>query len=243
MITVRNKNAIRELLQEEVQLQKIKIVKDLKQDDLTQEIVARARKLNIPVEEHSPGGMPYSRSGKGREVLAATVEPSNYTTLPILLQKLDEHDITPFLLLMNRVQYPNNIGTIARTAYAAGVNGIIYQGLDKEFMNDESVHVSIGALLRIPLVNMAVFPALQTLAKHGIPTSALDMAGEPYYQADLTGPLALILGAEGGGISDTVVSRCDKKIAIPMEPYINSLNVAISAGIILFEKRRQENGS
>ncbi len=203
-------------------------------------IVALAHKKNTLVEYLPPSSMPPSRSGKGREVIAAFVEPSNIYTLDNLINRLYDTNQAPFLLLMNRVSYDNNIGMIARSAYAAGVNGLIFQGQERDFVNDESVHVSIGALLRIPLVKMSIFPALDMCKENSIPTYVLDMEGETYFTEQLAGPLALVLGSEGEGISDTVTNRCDKKIAIPMQPGIDSLNVAISASIVLFEKARQE---
>ena len=87
---------------------------------------------------------------------------------------------------------------------------------------------------------MNIFEALKELRKYSIKTFSLQMGGKTYFNEDLSGPIAFVLGAEGKGVSEKVSSRCDKKLTIPMRKEIDSLNVGISAAIILYEKVRQE---
>jgi 23S rRNA (guanosine2251-2'-O)-methyltransferase len=240
LLKVRNKNAILELLQDGVLFEKIQILKDLDQDDLTERIVHVAKKQHVSVEEAVWGNMAESRSGSSREAILGLVPLPPTWSLHDLLGKLYEKDQTPFFLLVNKVGYENNIGAIARTAFAAGVNGLIFQGDEGEFISDESVHISLGTLLRIPLVKMGTFEALHELEKNGIPTYALHMKGTPYTNKDLTGPVAFLLGAEGEGLSDTILDRTTDTLAIPMQKGIDSLNVGSSAAVLLYEKVRQE---
>ena len=239
-IKVRNKNAILELLKGGVDFEKIILADDLKQDDLTKEILLIATNLNIPIEKMPRHRMDKGRSGKSQEVLVGFLVPKNDWLLKDLLDDLSKKNRDPFFLLINRVGYANNIGVIARTAFAAGVNGLIFQGEKDSFLNEETLHFSIGAIARIPLVKMNIFEALKELRKYSIKTFSLQMGGKTYFNEDLSGPISFVLGAEGKGVSEKVSSRCDKKLTIPMRKEIDSLNVGISAAIILYEKVRQE---
>jgi 23S rRNA (guanosine2251-2'-O)-methyltransferase len=239
-IKIRNKNAILELLKDRANFEKIVLADDLKQDNLTKEILSIATAQDIAIEKIPRKRMEKGRSEKSQEVLIGFLVPENDWSLDNLLDDLSKKNQNPFFLLINRVKYPNNIGIIARTAFAAGVNGLIFQGEKDDFLNGETVHFSIGAIARIPLVKINIFEALKVLKKYGVKTLSVEMDGKIYFNEDLSGPVAFTLGAEGKGISEKVSSRCDKKISIPMQRGIDSLNVATSAAIILYEKVRQE---
>lgn len=240
MIKVRNKNAILELLKDGADFGKIILAEGLKQDDLTREILSAAADRNVSIERVPWRKMDKGRSGQSREVMVGFLIPKNIWPLDNLLDNLLKQKRDPFFLLINRVGYANNIGIIARTAFAAGVNGLIFQGEEDEFLNEETLHFSVGAIARIPLVKMNIFEALKELRKNGIKTFSVQMDGSVYFKENLTGPAAFVLGAEGEGISEKVSSRCDKKLSIPMRKGVDSLNVGVSAGIILYEKVRQE---
>ena len=154
---------------------------------------------------------------------------------------MEEKKEDPFFLIIDKVDFDNNIAFIARTAFTARVNGIIFQKNIDYFLNEDTVQFSLGAIVRIPLIKMNTFEALKQLEKHNIKTIALDMTGKNYSQKNLTGPVILILGAEKKGLSDNLAERCELKISIPMKKGINSLNVGVSTAIILFEKIRQDH--
>jgi 23S rRNA (guanosine2251-2'-O)-methyltransferase len=240
-LKVRNKNAILELLKSGLRFEKIVLVKNLKQDDLTKEIVHIAHKNKVPVESADIQKMSKRRGGQTREVIVGFLLPENLTTIKDLLKDLYGREEDPFFLLINRVDFENNIGVIARTAFAAGVNGLIFQGKEEDFLNEETLHFSVGAIARLPIVKMNIFEALKELNKNGIRLFCLQMSGDTYHQEDLSGPVAFVLGAEAKGISEQIETRCDKSISIPMRNGIDSLNVGVSAGIILYEKMRQDN--
>jgi 23S rRNA (guanosine2251-2'-O)-methyltransferase len=164
----------------------------------------------------------------------------NSWALDELLDKIyDENKITFFLVLDN-IKYTQNIAAIMRTAYAAGVNGIIIPPSQKSIVTDETIRISMGAAERIPLVEMNLYEAVKTLKEEDIKIVGIHMEGEPYFESNLTGPIALILGAEDVGISTGMLERVDKTISIPMKEGIGSLNVSVSAGVLMYEKLRQE---
>ncbi|MBU1292162.1 RNA methyltransferase [Patescibacteria group bacterium] len=241
IIKVRNKNALLELLKDEVDFEKIILADDLIKDDLIKDILLVARSRNISIEKISHRKMIKGRSGTSRESLVGFMISKNIQSLKNLLDDLLEKNLDPFFLLINRVGYTSNIGIIARTAFAAGVNGLIFQGEEDRFLNEETLHFSMGAIARIPLVKMSIFESLKELQKNGVKTFSLQMGGTTYFKENLSGPVAFVLGDEGEGLSEKVSSRCYKKISIPMRQDIDSLNVGVSAAIILYEKVRQEN--
>ena len=239
-IKIRNKNAIIELLKGGKVFEKILLAEGLKPDALTKNILALAGKRKIPVETKPWKMMEKGRSGGTPEVLLGLLaEPSDWK-LKDILADISIHNQLPFFLILNRVNYPSNIGFIARTAFAAGVNGLFYQGDKELFLNEETIHFSLGAIARIPLIKMSVFEALNELKSNNVKTYALHMQGETYFKEDLTGPAAFVLGAENEGLSEKICDRCDQKLSIPMQSGIDSLNVGATAAIVLYEKIRQD---
>ena len=239
-LKVRNKNAMVELLQSGANFEKISIVADLEQDSLTKEIISLAKGRGIRVETSTQRKMAKRRSGETQEVLVGFLIPENIRKLKDLLDEMYRKNENPFFLLVNRVDFESNIGVIARTAFAAGVNGLIFQGDEDRFLNEETIHFSIGAIARIPLVKMGIFEAIKELQKSGIKTFCLQMGSGAYFKEDLSGPAAFVLGAERKGVSNEVSERCGKTLSIPMRQGIDSINVGVSAGIVLYEKVRQD---
>ena len=125
-LKVRNKNAMVELLQSGANFEKISIVADLEQDSLTKEIISLAKGRGIRVETSTQRKMAKRRSGETQEVLVGFLIPENIRKLKDLLDEMYQKNENPFFLLVNRVDFESNIGVIARTAFAAGVNGLIF---------------------------------------------------------------------------------------------------------------------
>jgi len=240
-IRIRNKNAILELLKADINFQKIILAKNLKQNDLIKEIISTAKEKGVPIEMLSSEKMAKRKGGDSREAIFGFLIPNNTWDIDDLLENLYTNNKNPFFLLLNRGGYENNLGDIARTAFAAGVNGLIFQGSEDGFLNEETINLSSGAIVRIPIVKMSIFKAIEKLQKNGISVFSLEMSGKTYFDQDLTGPMAFVLGAEKQGLSDTVLDRCDKKISIPMQKGIGSLNVSSAAAAAMYEKVRQES--
>jgi 23S rRNA (guanosine2251-2'-O)-methyltransferase len=164
----------------------------------------------------------------------------NSWSLDELLEKIYKEGKQPFFLVLDDLKYSQNIAAIMRTAFGGGVNGIIVNPQKKSLISDETLRISMGAAERVPLVEMNLFNALKTLRENAIKIYAVDMEGEHYYNRDLTGPVAFVLGAEDVGISTRIMERVDEKISIPMREGVGSLNVSASAAVLVYEKLRQE---
>jgi 23S rRNA (guanosine2251-2'-O)-methyltransferase len=147
----------------------------------------------------------------------------------------------PLIVVLDGVEDPQNVGAILRTVDAAGGTGVVRQTRRAAPLDGAAAKASAGAVHRVPVASVVnVARALEELKAAGVWTMGLDAAGEtPYYELDLTTPIALVLGAEGHGLRRLVRERCDFVAAIPMGGHVASLNVSVAAAIVLFEAVRQ----
>lgn len=144
------------------------------------------------------------------------------------------------ILVMDRLQDPGNIGTLIRTADAAGYSGIITIKGTGDIFSPKTVRAAAGSIFRVPVIQMEdAGAAISFLKKAGKKIACTDVnAGAPYYDAGLDADAAVIIGNEGNGVSEEFLSRCDIRINIPMEGSTESLNAAVAAGILMYERIR-----
>lgn len=239
-IQVESKNALLELLRDGRDFEKIYIVSSAFKDKKSLEILQLASKKKIPIVKISRRAINRRLRSSASESVVGLMYSQNDWKLDELLKTIDEEGKQPFFLILDNLKYSQNIAAIMRTAFGAGVNGIIVNPQGKSLISDETIRISMGAAERVPLVEMNLFSALKVLKKNGICVYAVDMDGKNYFEEDLRGPVALVLGAEDVGISPKVLERVDGRISIPMREGIGSLNVSSSAAILVYEKLRQE---
>lgn len=149
----------------------------------------------------------------------------------------------PFLVVLDQLQDPHNFGAIIRTAVATGVDGIVISKDNSVQVTPTVVKVSVGTIFKtniIRVVNIARF--LENIKKFGIWVYGADMSGVPCYRENLKKPVAIVLGNEGSGLRLNVKKKCDGLISIPMKNNVESLNVSVSAGILLYEVMKQNEG-
>jgi len=146
----------------------------------------------------------------------------------------------PFVLLFNRIDYEQNLGAILRTAWAAGVDAIVVNPSGVHEITPVVAKVSMGGAAYVPLISQGLFQALDILRREAIPVIGVEVdMGKPYYQEDLTGPVALLFGGEEKGLSEPLIKYTDKLIHIPMKKEVASLNVSVATAVVLFERARQ----
>jgi 23S rRNA (guanosine2251-2'-O)-methyltransferase len=239
-VQVESKNALLELLREGREFDRIFVAGGAFKDDKSKEIFQLARKQNIPVIKVPRRALNRKLRSSSSESIVAHMYSKNSWSLDELLEKIYKEGKQPFFLVLDDLKYSQNIAAIMRTAFGGGVNGIIVNPQKKSLISDETLRISMGAAERVPLVEMNLFNALKTLRENAIKIYAVDMEGEHYYNRDLTGPVAFVLGAEDVGISTRIMERVDEKISIPMREGVGSLNVSASAAVLVYEKLRQE---
>jgi TrmH family RNA methyltransferase len=157
---------------------------------------------------------------------------------------LPPHVARPLLLVVVDVQDPGNVGAIARVAEAAGTTGLVVAGDSADPFSWKALRGAMGSAFRLPIVRAReTSEALDHIERSGVRLAATAAAGaERYDRVDWTGPIAVLLGNEGAGLAQAVLARAQLRISIPMEPPVESLNVATAAALLAFEARRQRRG-
>ncbi len=173
--------------------------------------------------------------------VVAEVEAARSAGERELVKALEKMQEPPFLLVLDRVQDPHNLGACLRSADAAGVHGVIIPKDHSVGLTPVVRKVACGAVEAVQVYAVAnLARALERLKEAGVWIyGAAQDASDPLYNSDLTGPIALVLGGEGKGLRRLTRERCDGLLAIPMAGSVESLNVSVAAGILLFEARRQ----
>lgn len=171
----------------------------------------------------------------------AFISPVDYRQLEDVLPAIAEKGEVPFIVVLDGITDVRNFGAIARSAECAGAHAIIIAEKGSAPINGEAVKTSAGALHRIPVcIVKNLFFALKLLQKEGVRVVAITEKGaNPYFETDLKGPLALILGSEDKGINPQNLKVAETKALIPLKGNIESLNVSVAAGVLFFEVVRQ----
>ncbi len=239
-IHIENKNALLELLREGRNFQRIYLAHSAHKDSRTKEILAIANQKNIDVFKVGRKALERKSRTEARESIIGVMKPQNQWKLQDLLENLEEKKEDPFFLILDNIHYSLNIGAILRTSFAGFVNGVISPISKRSIINDEVLRVSMGAAERVPIVHSNLFTAIKVLKENAVKVFSLETGGTLYSDANLTGAVAIILGAEDVGISTRVLERSDDILTLPMREGIGSLNVNASASVIVYEKLRQE---
>ena len=159
-----------------------------------------------------------------------------------ILKAARDKNEDPFVIILDGITDPHNLGAIMRTADAAGVHGIIIPKRRAVGLTATVAKTSAGALEYVPVAKVVnVGNTIDDLKKEGLWVACTDMAGENFFKADLKGPIALVIGSEGEGVSRLVKEKCDFTVSIPMKGEISSLNASVAAGLFMYEVVRQRS--
>ncbi len=199
-----------------------------------------AEKRGIPVESADIGFFD-SRFPKGHQGVAARIIRRGYVGLDALMDIPSKKGETPLFVVLDSVEDPRNFGGIIRSADAAGAHGIIIQSYRSVSLGPEVSKTSAGAVEHVPVTMVTnIKHAIRKMKDAGITVIGAEAgAHSAIWDADLTVPLALVVGSEGKGIRKTVGESCDRVVSLPMKGKVNSLNVSVATGILLFEVLRQ----
>lgn len=204
-------------------------------------IVQEAERTHIPIETVPRARLDQISRGAVHQGCIALVEERQYASIDDLLAYAASKNEPPFLLILDAIQDVNNLGSLIRTAEAAGMHGIVIPEHRAAEVNATVVKTSAGATEHLLIAQETnITRTIEALQKQNV--WVVGLAGEArtfYHQANLTGPLALVVGNEGKGISRLVREHCDLLVKLPMHGHINSLNAAIAGSIAVYEALRQ----
>ena len=207
-------------------------------------ILALAKEQGIPVMTAERQALDRIAEGRPHQGVIAYSSPYAYGKMEDIFNLARERGEEPFLLLLDNLEDPHNLGAILRTAECAGAHGVVIPKRHACGLTEVVAKASAGAIEYIPCVKVTnIAQTIEELKKKGFWTAACDMGGQPYYKANLTGKLAVVIGSEGAGISRLVREKCDFVVSMPMVGKITSLNASNAAAIIMYEVRRQRDGN
>ncbi len=203
-------------------------------------IVAKAREKGIVVQEIDKEKMAaVSRSNNNQGVIALCPAYEYCDVSDIIISAKNKGE-DPFIIVCDEITDPHNLGAIIRTAECCGAHGVIIPKRRAVGLTAVVSKTSAGAAELVPVARVTnIARTIDELKKENIWTVCADMQGKEYFSSDLKGPVALVIGSEGTGVSELVKKKCDFTVGIPMYGKIGSLNASVSAGLIMYEIVRQ----
>ncbi|MBN1778382.1 MAG: 23S rRNA (guanosine(2251)-2'-O)-methyltransferase RlmB [Clostridiales bacterium] len=226
------RNPIREALKSGRDIEKLMVARG-ELSGSAREIVAMAKERRVPVQEVDRARL--DAITPHHQGMLAFASAYQYHSVDEMLALAESKGEKPFLVMLDGITDPHNLGAVIRTAECAGAHGVIVQERRAVGLTPTAVKASAGAIDHIMVsrvVNLAA--TLDMLKKQGVWAYAADTEGEDYTAVDFSGGAVIVIGAEGDGISRLVLEKCDKTVALPIRGKIGSLNASVAAGILLY---------
>lgn len=236
---VAGRNAVMEALKGSRSVNKLMIANGSTEGSI-KEIIAVAKEKGVNIQYWDRSKLDSIARGIRHQGVLAQVAPVQYAELEDILQVAKDRNEPPFIVLLDELEDPHNLGAILRTADAAGVHGVLIPKHRSCPLSATVAKTSAGAVEHVPVARVGnLVQTIKKLKQEGLWVAAADMDGKDYYDTDLTGPLLLIIGSEGQGIGRLVKEQCDFVVRIPMVGKINSLNASVAGSILMYEAMKQ----
>lgn len=204
------------------------------------ELIAVAKEKGINIQFYDRSKLDAMAPGIRHQGVLAQVPPVQYAELEDILQIARDRNEPPFIVLLDELEDPHNLGAILRTADAAGVHGVLIPKHRSCPLSATVAKTSAGAVEHVPVARIGnMVQTIKKLKKEGLWVAAADMDGTDYYDTDLTGSLLLVIGSEGQGVGRLIKEQCDFVVRIPMVGKINSLNASVAGSILMYEAMKQ----
>ena len=236
---IQGKNPVLEALKSGRTIEKLLIAKGSTEGSV-REIIKRARDLKIVIQEVDRQRLDeISQSGAHQGVIAY-VTPYEYVDVDEILARANDKGEAPFIIILDEITDPHNLGAVIRTAECCGAHGVIIPKRRSVGLTPAAIKASAGAVEYVPVAKVTNLAALlDEMKDKGIWIAGADVTGRDYTQQDFSGPIALVIGSEGKGIARLVKDKCDFLVRIPLRGRIESLNASVAAGILMAEVMRQ----
>ena len=210
------------------------------QDGPVRTIAREARKTDTIINYVSKERLDQLSETHAHQGVIAQVAAYDYSTVDEILARAEEKGEAPFLIILDNVEDPHNLGAIIRTANLAGAHGVIIPKRRAVGLTSTVAKTSAGAINYTPVAKVTnIVRTIEELKEKGIWFVCADMGGESMYKLNLTGPIGLVIGNEGEGVSRLVKEHCDMVASIPMKGDIDSLNASVAMGVLAYEIVRQ----
>lgn len=216
-------------------INKVFIQEGLKSESIGQ-IIAKAKKQGLVIQRVSKSKLDTLANGQNHQGVVLAVASFEYASLEQVFELAESHNEAPFVVILDGIEDPHNLGSILRTADAAGVHGVIIPKRRAVGLTSTVAKTSAGAIERVPVVQVNnLVNTLKELKDRGLWIFGTDMAGTDYRRWDATGPVGLIIGNEGKGMARLTKENVDEMLTIPMVGDIQSLNASVAAGLLIYQ--------
>ena len=236
------RNSVLELLESGKDINKIFVARGEKQGSINK-IIGKAKDSKVVIVETDKRKLDEMSQTGNHQGVIAIVPPFEYCDVDDILNVAKEKNEDPFIIILDGIEDPHNLGAIIRTAETAGAHGVIIPKRRAVGVNSTVNKSSAGAVeyMKVARVNN-ITETMNYLKEQGLWIIGTDMDTDRYYyNQDMTGPIAIVIGSEGFGMSRLVKENCDILVKIPMKGNITSLNASVSAGIVMYEVVKQKN--
>ena len=236
---VAGRNAVMEMLKGSRSVNRLLVANGSSEGSM-REIIALAKEKGINIQFYDRSKLDAMAPGIRHQGVLAQVPPVQYAELEDILQIARDRNEPPFIVLLDELEDPHNLGAILRTADAAGVHGVLIPKHRSCPLSATVAKTSAGAVEHVPVARIGnMVQTIKKLKKEGLWVAAADMDGTDYYDTDLTGSLLLVIGSEGQGVGRLIKEQCDFVVRIPMVGKINSLNASVAGSILMYEAMKQ----
>ena len=237
---VEGRNAVLELLESGKDINKIFITKGERHGSINK-IISIAKENKVILVEKEKRQMEEMAQMQNYQGVIALVPPYEYCEIEDILQEAKQREEDPFVLILDGIEDPHNLGSIIRTAETAGVHGVIIPKRRAATVNSTVNKVSAGAVQHMKIARVTnISDTIEQLKKKGLWICGTDInTSTYYYDQDLTGAIGIVIGNEGNGMGQKVKKNCDFLVKIPMKGKVDSLNASVSTGIIIYEAMKQ----
>lgn len=234
------RNPLIEALKNDRGMEKILVAKSA--EGSVAKIAAMAREKGIPLYQSDKQTLDRIACGRPHQGVIAYAAAYDYGTMEDIYTKAAANQEVPFVIILDNLEDPHNLGAIMRTAECAGAHGVIIPKRRSCGLTEVVAKSSAGAIEYMPCIKVSnIGQTIDQLKEDGFWVAACDMGGTTYYKQDLTGKLAIVIGSEGFGISQLVRRKCDFVVSMPMVGEITSLNASNAAAVLMYEVRRQRD--
>lgn len=235
---IAGRNPVSEAIKSGREIDKIMILKDA--EGSIKKIIGEAKEKKIFCQFVDKQALDRVAQGVAHQGIVAFVSEFEYCEVEDIFAKAREKGEDPFIIILDGIEDPHNLGAIIRSADGAGAHGIIIPKRRAVGITDVVSKSSAGAVEYVPVAKVSnIVQTIEKLKEMGVWVAACDMEGKAYYENNLKGSIALVIGAEGHGISRLAKEKSDFAVSIPMEGKISSLNASNAAAILMYEVRRQ----
>lgn len=238
---IEGRNSVLEAIKSGREIDKLFIQRGANEGSIRQ-IIAMAKERGLLIKEVDKAKLDGLSATNNHQGVIASAALYKYYDVKEILDMAKALNEDPFIVILDEISDPQNLGSILRSCEGAGVHGVIIPKRRAASLTPIVAKISAGAIEYVPVAKVTnIAQTIELLKKEGIWIACAEMGGQPYYKQDMTGPIGVVIGSEGEGVGRLIKEKCDYTVSIPMQGKISSLNAAVSAAVVVYDIKRQRD--